>query len=521
MSTLTKPSKVRPLDFSAKTGDTRVSSVLYGSEHLFGSALLVMNFIKSTKNKVHAMCWTIANLTRTVLSHVKRRLDSAITAHFVVAFALASSLLLLEHNGLLGWADAIMLRLNSVITDTPTEQETTIPSESAQQPPLVVIELDQPFYEKHFHARSPLDRGVLAWVLKGIVDAQPRKVIVDIDLSPIPGGDAGQDELDSVLEKSHPLLCADDHAKECGVIVLEPFWYDREEYNGRQYDWFKRMCAQGIRFGDGWLPEHFGYVVRYYDSSYGISRLAFDMEKPSLCALPRPYFSRKNRAESLATLPYNLRGKRYIEVLTASEIFTHDELRADARSKLHSSVVFVGGSYGLDDKHDLAGEDKDGVFLHALSFYSLMNPVVDVAHHKTLQVAAFVLDTVIGMALGAIFLATWGWYNRARHGYYRALAPGFKQRLVRYVYMEFALIMNVAFLLVLIAFFAWACGRMYEHDVWLNPAPLMIGMFIHSLLESKEVEDMKADRLSFVDLRTIVLLVSSIIISVPLLMGGH
>ena len=95
----------------------------------------------------------------------------------------------------------------------------------------------------------------------------------------------------------------------------------------------------------------------------------------------------------------------------------------------------------------------------------------------------FVIEVIVGVAFGFLFHRSWSAWERARA---RLRAADDRTWRAPYRDARLGLLANLALLplsvVVVVLLSAWA---LIPNNVWLNPGPIVIGMFLKSLLGSR------------------------------------
>ncbi|WP_150698869.1 hypothetical protein [Pandoraea terrae] len=153
---------------------------------------------------------------------------------------------------------------------------------------------------------------------------------------------------------------------------------------------------------------------------------------------------------------------------------------------LAGRVVFIGDDTRRDDLMGLKNQPE--VALSAAVYYGNLHNATTLKH-----AFAFAGDVILGAALGWLFAWSWGGYWRARA---RMLASpvasvgGMVRQFPSWAYSRFLIVRNLALLAGLTyALFEAANWMVYWNDIWVNPLPLIVGMFVKGLLASREVGD--------------------------------
>lgn len=406
--------------------------------------------------------------------------------HLRAALAVGSVVTLLHAFGLLGWLDALMLRL--VSAPQPLVRATGAPP--ADLPHVVLI--GSGLYETTFAQASPLRPESVAALLRAIGAARPSTLVIDLDLSPRPGDpaqDPGRRALDGAL---HELV-----RQGVRVVLPLPLRVSTPALQDLKFAWMRDLCAGegrgGVLFGLADVLRHQGVVTQYDRTWPAIGAVAArNGDALSLCryvlesggrwkaALLSTAFDGRSLVAAHAVprlRPFNARLLAQADARIALAT-TLDRLPFDATA-LAGGAVFVGGAYDARDRFAMALDDAErrveGVVVHALTFDSLQRPVGVVAGF-----GAFFLDIALGVGLGFLFAASWGWHLRQQERAARAdswaaqLAP------------RLSLLANLTLVVVLVALTVLlAHAVLHPLNWWVNPGPVVLGVFAKFVLASR------------------------------------
>lgn len=412
--------------------------------------------------------------------------------HLRAALAVGSVVTLLHAAGLLGWLDAVMLRMVSgaqplVVTDARTAV--------ADMPHVLLI--GSKLYEEEFGQSSPLAPAKLAALLHSLMahsTAVPATLVIDIDVSPSPletADDPGRHALDLALDA---LL-----SRGTRVVLPLPIRASSSALQDKKFGWMQRLCmlnqppSRGrLVFGLVEIVTNQGVVTQFDRTLPSLGMVATDSgERRSLCHLALAPDDRwkqallsndfDNRALGLSREKPLLRpfNSRFFAAATAQvNVLDSLELSAQQTARIAGASVFLGGAYSHQDRFitpfDGLQRSVEGAVLHAATFYSLQHPVSSVE-----GVLAFALDVVLGVLLGYCFSASWSWHHlcklRARH--FETMTAQLRPRL--------SLAFNVVLVVALIVLsLLLAHTLFYPLNLWINPGPIVIGVFAKSVLAS-------------------------------------
>lgn len=410
--------------------------------------------------------------------------------HARAALAVGSVVTLLHAAGALAWLDALMWRIAAGAG--PLVQQKVDP----KAPPPAVLVIGAPLYETAFAQASPLSTAKLARLLDTIAahgNPGPARLVVDLDLSPGPAeapADPGRQALDASVRRL---------VEAGGTLVLPlPIRVVTPELQLRKLQWLRSVCALNqaertgrVVFGLAQVTTHQGVVTQFDANLPTLGVLAArPADRLRVCeraqattgnwqaALLGTAFDDRAllaKGDSGAWRPYNLR--LFGPAAPVGVLDSLDRLPAEAGA-LAGRVVFVGGAYNPQDRFvvPLEGNSRpvEGVMVHAAAFDSLARPVATVS-----GLAAFALDVLTGVLLGYAFAASWGWHRRieARCRGAHTLGAHWAPRLSLLLNFAGALALAVVFLVVARLF-------LFPLDLWVNPGPMVIGVFAKFALGS-------------------------------------
>lgn len=417
---------------------------------------------------------------------------SAFIHHLQLALLVASIVGLLHHAGTLGWLDALMLRLSGSVH----AQSVQPPGPNAVPPAVFLIGED--LYEAEFGQRAPLDRHRLAKLFRALPTdpaQRPATVVVDLDLSPVAGDVAAQEELDRALQH----LVASD----IRLVLPLPIPVRTTALRQLKIDWMQRLCqwrseaqpsAGGVRLANTEMITHAAQALQFDPAALTLGVAAtwpkhFDDVCQFSAAQQRAILSSNLPAHVLrihhslrqAREPYNARyfggADDHTHLITSLDQLPRTETQQPV--SVAGRVLFIGGAYeGRDRFHtplEPSGQSVEGVALHAATFYSMLHPI-----HVEQGFIALGLDIIAGIGLGYLFAWSWGCHSRSQmhcyqHGGWRGYAGP-----------KVMLVMNFSLAAALVVLLVWGAATWaYPHNWWVSPGPMVLGMFTKFLLTSR------------------------------------
>jgi hypothetical protein len=211
----------------------------------------------------------------------------------------------------------------------------------ASRLPLVIL-IDDAGYERFFDVKSPVSRQRMLELLKTVAahTSPATRVIVDIDLSPVPGQAAEQARLESFL------------LREPGKWILPAVRSANPDTAARLSVWRTALCKSGIDFGLPYIPNEFGYPKLTHQYAGAMADAAV---KRGSCVDPQQPLVQKPMPLSPLALKSGM-------VLPFSGDLGELGNFLDA---LHPAAVVLGGAWGQTDIFATPFGDRFGAQVHA------------------------------------------------------------------------------------------------------------------------------------------------------------
>jgi hypothetical protein len=375
-------------------------------------------------------------ITQTLLNKFLIIFKEKILESLMAAIFLAASMLIVEHYGYLNWLDALMLRMATVVDSNVSDVSNS---------PYTVALINEYQYETTFKQSSPLDRKELYTIVKNVITNDPKLVVVDIDISPVFFPVSEDQKLLDILLKSYPNRFILPEPKE--TIV----WKENIEA------WKQDMMQHGIAFADIHLESRQGVALKYTLTEDSIAAIV--NQKVTAHA------AEHSHSEHAESLPINYATKiRFV----FEELLKHNDIE--------NKVVFLGGQYNNQDKFLTPIGELDGVAVHA---YILASDLENASHS-----IAMLLDIVVGSIIGIILAFLWKKYD----------TESFHWIFDSYKSVVFLAILS--FVLSLIYLSIYLMPVIMSSGIWLNPGPMILGMFIHAFLVRVDILEEKIKHLS-------------------------
>jgi len=257
----------------------------------------------------------------------------------------------------------------------------------SSNPRVVVVAIDDAGYQNYFSAKSPIDRDRVKQLLQTVSVHAPnaKRIVLDLDLSPVPGQMAEQKELDDFFLT----------APKRWVLAAVNSGSEKDRVD--QKTWRAQLCQKGISFGLPYLPNEFGYPRLTHQYHNGLADMA--VQAAGRCAEPSDTFKQKVMPLSPTMLQ------------TGLVIPFNGNLKAlgDMLDTVEPDWVVVGGAWGSTDIFATPFGDRFGVQVHAAALAGSMEQQRVAPHLLQLMVAwifvslASVLLGYMTVSLGRLF----------------------------------------------------------------------------------------------------------------------
>lgn len=430
--------------------------------------------------------------------------------HMIGAALIASLMLALEGLHVLEWLDAAMLRASGEQSEMAPQRKDP---GAAYRPGIV--EIDEPSFQQVFKEREPLERSRLEQLLESTANQGAQVIAVDLDLAPALYEEPGHRPLDALLDR---LAGAGKQ-----LILTLP----EVSTSNANLAWIRARCAAGVHFASPVIHERMGAVTRVELKSPVLSAVTFELahgmqgqgqnepmpaalseqkEGASLadrvCALARRTASEKDLArwagqpalhgdgdakdaaeQNAVTAPFHptALAPQFLNPTRARVKLIDDKAATDAGAAA-KKVVFIGASHDVLDQFTTAEGSLPRLHLHAASYTSLGIGTADVNKY-----AVFVIDIVLGVFLGCLFGGLWTMYGQAELAVDGKMSDDSLDRLHRAGSLAAFYGVRVMMIVVWATPFLIGALAMYlshgllEQGWWVNPGPLIAGMFLHAM----------------------------------------
>ncbi|KAB8045211.1 CHASE2 domain-containing protein [Janthinobacterium aquaticum] len=444
------------------------------------------------------------------LGHAFKLTGTHLLHHVIGATLIASLMLALEGLHVLEWLDAAMLRFSAEHGELVRERK----DQGARYRPGI-IEIDQPAFEQVFQEREPLERARLEQLIASAAERGSKVLAIDLDLAPAVHEEQheGGRPLDRLLDK----LATDGHQ----LVLILP----EESPRNANLPWIRARCEAGVHFASPQIRERMGAVTRIelkspvlaavtFELAHGVHEQEHKQPLPGIlseqkevvglanrvCQLAKRTGSEKELArwafepvihgdakdakeQNAVTAPFHpsAMAAEFLDP-TRTRARLIDGKAAVSPDALRKNVVYIGTSYDPRDRYTTAEGEQSSLHLHAAAHASLGIGTADVNKY-----VVFAADIVIGVLLGCLFGGLWTLYGRAELAIDKRMEEPDIGRLHRMgTLAEFYGIRVILCVVwaspVLIGLLAiYLSHGALEQGWWVNPGPLIAGMFLHAM----------------------------------------
>lgn len=399
--------------------------------------------------------------------------------HFKVALILFSVVVILEHHGWMNWLDSLSLRAASTMHfDLPFGGKDA-PAVQTDRPLTILI--SDEMFEREFKQISPLDRDRLAELIDPILAGKPKNLVIDLDLSPGPGDTdaSGQTRLNNLLMERA--------GTGTRIVLASPFPVLGDELLAKKLAWMVRLCDAGVDFAYPFLLESQGLVLRYPGEIETIGRVTrrehtAATEPETLCfqakqGVAHAAFLDKNLPVDFSTEQNNFETQHLLNpaFFDAVDSIRLSQLTDIKAADLNGRTIVLGSGFNANDQFNTAFGKFEGAVLHAATIYS--ETYTTKSNH---YLAAF-LDLGIGVLAGFLFHWTWGFFFHIPSH----LLRGNGKNWLAYTWQRGWLLISIASFGMVVVALAMASGALFRNGWWINPGPMILGLFVKSLIASR------------------------------------
>ncbi|MEP7206534.1 MAG: CHASE2 domain-containing protein [Casimicrobiaceae bacterium] len=419
--------------------------------------------------------------------------------HASHALVIASATLLLDHAGMLQWLDAISLRLAATyaFTAVPADEPAALKSPAPADRPVIVA-IDDTLWETTFRQESPLRRAVLRTLLTTLIARHPSNIYIDLDLSPGPAAQPGDDR-DAAQRDLDALLAATSKGGHTRLVLAAPLPVEDDTLRETKRQWMLGLCAAGVEFGLAQIASAQGTVLRqnfnlpllFARPPQAPKRYQERTAKPAgdtLCDLARSASAAiflDLRADAQGPTAYGrapsmhpVRPGAFAAVPGRDLILLARMDDAARLPDLAGRTVFFGSNADLRDRFMTVRGEMSGLRVHAALYANALHPPEQFAER---HVTSYLTEWALGVAAGWAFAMGWGRYNDAtlRAAQEQVVSWADAWRPWGWLSLNLAGFVLALWLLMVVA------GRTLAGWGWINPAPVIVGMFIDSLIGSR------------------------------------
>lgn len=228
----------------------------------------------------------------------------------------------------------------------------------------LTILISNELYEKEFKSTSPLNKEKLYLIIKKIISKEPKKLVIDLDVSPdfdfYKNINSANSDLYNLFNIS---------SKDTDIVLPFAFYSKTKENIQLKREWMRSMCKNNINFALPYLSSQMGISLKYYDDNNSIYKDT--LKNNSIC---KDIISSKNDIYSLLEKYKTnfLKSKQYpinFKNINSNTIILKsikDLNNYDFKDK----TIFLGGGYGYSDKFITPYGEKFGIQIHEAIFYT-------------------------------------------------------------------------------------------------------------------------------------------------------
>gem|GEM_PF-1546413 len=339
----------------------------------------------------------------------------------------------------------------------------------------VVILISNQLFEKEFNSITPLNKDRLSILVKTILEKKPKSLIFDLDISPDYDFFKNEQNLNQEL---YTILA--DYANELPIVLPYVFIAQTNENKNLKSLWIDKICKENIKFALPFISNELGSVLQYRHYKNQTSIFSYKLnnnEKVSgICNSGNyqniEYILSENEKKyhTGKTMPIN-----YHKINNSTMVL--DNFNDIEKYDFKDKTIFLGGGYGFGDKYLTPYGEKFGVEILNAIYYTQSHKI----NHASAITTLIVFDISIGLSFGFL------------------IAYLLKKRQNANIQSKITLYnMTLLLTIVLFSFLSLWISASIFHDfyLWLNPIPILVGMFIDSImgLGEKEINDETTDK---------------------------
>ncbi|WP_129104138.1 CHASE2 domain-containing protein [Arcobacter sp. CECT 8985] len=332
------------------------------------------------------------------------------------------------------------------------------------------ILIDDELYEKEFQSTSPLNKDKLYIILSKIISKKPKNIIIDLDISPdynFQNNKNTNNSLYKLLKK---------HSKNINFTLPFAIYSKTKENKSIKRTWMKNMCKNGISFAIPFIHSQMGISLNFYD--YKNSLYNTTLKNNSVCknllnskngiyTLLKKY---KNDFKNSKEFPINFENSNSSNIILTSI----NQLNSYS---LKDKTIFLGGKYGYSDKYLTPYGEKVGTQIHEAIFYTQTHKI----NNANTSITVFA-DLFLAFTFGLLLEKILEFRKKAQS-------------------LNIIAVLNILLFIFLILFIfisSYISSHIYHNFyIWLNPIPLIIGMFLDSIIGLSQKENINKDILNW------------------------
>ncbi|MFA7082915.1 MAG: hypothetical protein WC141_00100 [Arcobacteraceae bacterium] len=367
---------------------------------------------------------------------------------------------------------------STILRNIESAYDTNEKSSYSHKADSVVILISNALFEKEFNSQTPLNKERLTILVDSILKQKPKNLIFDLDISP----DYNFIEQNgNIYLPLYSTLAT--YSKQTNIFLPFTFIAQTAQNKSLKYEWFTNMCQNNINFGFPFIFNEIGSVLQYKEYEKHIALSAFNSNNHRKVCLENSvgfeemetivqnHFKEFDTSESIP-INYQALNESTLLLNSFEELSTYD---------FANKTVFLGGGYGFDDKYITPSGEKFGVEILNAIFYTLSHKI----DHNNGLLTLVIFDLSLGLSFGMFI----GFVLKRRVNANLQSSITFYNLLTLFIMMVYFIIsLNIT---------AYLFHNLY---LWLNPIPLLIGMFIDAIigLGEKETVQKQPDRYIFV-----------------------
>ncbi|MFO1324022.1 MAG: hypothetical protein U1F15_08135 [Burkholderiales bacterium] len=449
--------------------------------------------------------------------------------HVMLALTLASLMVVVERSRYFFAADLVSHALLSYTGLNARRGDAGVPPPSpaadAVSPDLRAVlphfVVPGPRFESYMARNLQFLREFDADVLAGILAAQPRVLAVsNLDIEP--GGRIFDDPDEQDAQRRVDRLLDDALAGGTRVILSVPFPGRPSPLTTLRFRWMAQRCERGVLFAmpdpdlrRGGVIDDGAMLYRYRYPSLGVVAAAVvsaqargeatpPLRARLLCELAKRHdgdaeafmdelFARtdpdRRASETSETLRREIGfvNQEFFRAYPSARVSPFElvdlpdgRMRPKPPEIARDDVVFWSSNLASGMERTAAGE-APGYFRDALVYFSERRPLTRASH-----LVAFLSDVALGIALGYLFGYLWRRYAIAAAILARIPLQPAPRKLAAWLRARGWLVVAIGVLPLILWIALSAAGYGAVRGVWLNPLPIVVGMFIDGLLSSRQ-----------------------------------